>query len=87
MTYPVRAPRSVRRAYSRDEARSRTTIGIKGFRDGGSASEIVWKKHVPEVPTRSGQTRVNHKRNMRSAFVRLLAADNLTQISEELGLR
>lgn len=88
MPYSAQAPRSVRRAYSRDEARERATIGIKGMREGArNDSQVVWKKHVPEVPTRSGQARVNHKRNMRDAFVRRLMADALTRLDEELGLQ
>lgn len=86
MAYPTNAPRSVRRAYSRDESRERAIIGIPGFRDGGTASEVVWKKNVPVDSKRSGQARVNYKRNMRDAFVRGHAADALTRMDEELGL-
>lgn len=68
MTYPAKAPRSVRRAYSRDEARARAVYGIPGFPDGRGPAEIVWKKHVPVDPKRSGQARINAKRNSRAKF-------------------
>lgn len=68
MSYPINARRSVRRAYSRDMARKDERIMIAGHRDGGWPAEIVWKKRVPEVPSRSGQARIDHKRNQRATY-------------------
>lgn len=60
--------RSARRALSRDQVRKGARIGTTGERVGGWPAVIDWKKHVPVVPARSGQVRVDHKRNQRIAF-------------------
>lgn len=71
--YVQAAPRSVRRRVSRDEARKHARYGAPGHPEGRPA---VYRRPAKPRPasTRSGQARVNYKRNQRAAFLSHLVA-------------
>lgn len=71
-TYDRRAPRSERRRVSRDLARRDARYGTPGHRTGPHA--MVSRPKRRPASTRSGQARVNYKRNQRAAFLEHLIA-------------
>ncbi|MET9073852.1 hypothetical protein ABZX95_17130 [Streptomyces sp. NPDC004232] len=70
--YDRYAPRSERRRVSRDLARRDARYGTPGHRTGPHA--LVSRPKPRPASTRSGQARVNYKRNQRAKFLEHLIA-------------
>lgn len=79
--FPPHSTRSERRRISRDDARKHARHGTPGRPDGRPA---VYPRPAKPRPasTRSGQARVNYKRNQRAAFLSHLVA---LHVSAELA--
>lgn len=73
INFPVDAPRSARRRISRDQARRHARYGTLGQLAGPHAVYPCPARPRP-ASIRSGQARVNHKRNQRAAFLEHLIA-------------
>jgi hypothetical protein len=71
--FPLHWARSDRRRHSRDQARKYTRYNAPGQRQGPSPLHLGPSKRR-QASIRSGQTRVNHKRNQRAAFLEHLIA-------------
>jgi hypothetical protein len=71
--FPLHWTRSDRRRHSRDQARRYTQYNVTGQPQGRSA--VYSRPPKPRTAsTRSGQARVNHKRNQRAQFLEHLIA-------------
>ena len=71
--FPPHWTRSDRRRHSRDQARKYARHGTPG-QPWGRPAAYPPPKQPRRVSTRSGQARVNHKRNQRAAFLEHLIA-------------